>query len=68
MTKKSDRDGREDNAPSAVVGDDPTERHLVKARELLRRARSRLSSRDNGAADSSRNDEMIGDNDDDSHE
>lgn len=51
MTKKREPDERDDNAPVAVV-DDATERHLVKARQLLREARSRLSSRDDGSIDS----------------
>ena len=48
MTKKRERDGHRDSAPAVIV-DDATERHLVKARALLREARSRLSSRDDGA-------------------
>jgi len=39
--------GRDENAPAIPAADDPTERHLLKARELLREARSRLTARDN---------------------
>lgn len=68
MTKKRERDGREDNAPTTAVGDDATERHLVKARALLREARSRLSSRDDGTADSNGSEQLIGDDAEDSHD
>ncbi len=65
MTKERDRDGRDDHAP-AVGGEDATERHLVKARELLREAQSRLASRDDDTSDSKRNDETSGNVDEDS--
>jgi hypothetical protein len=42
-------DERDESAPVVPSGDDRTERHLLKARELLREARSRLSARDDGA-------------------
>ena len=51
MTKKRERDGRDDNVPVVVV-ENATERHLLKSRKLLREAQSRLSSRDDGAIDS----------------
>jgi len=43
--------GREpdESAPAIPTADDPTERHLLKARELLREARSRLTARDDEA-------------------
>ena len=41
-----DRDGRDENAPATPAADDPTERHLLRARELLREARSRLTTHD----------------------
>jgi hypothetical protein len=44
--KRSDRGGREESAPAQRAADDRTERHLLKARELLRAARTRLSARD----------------------
>jgi len=61
MTKKREPDGRDDNAPAVIV-DDATERHLVKARALLREARSRLSSRDDGAVDDARTHDDDGEN------
>jgi hypothetical protein len=52
MTKAlHDRGSYDSNAPSAPAADDPTERHLVKARELLREARSRLTARDGEPAE-----------------
>ncbi len=51
MPQNDDRDGRDPGAPPAPVADDATQRRLVKARELLREARSRLSSRDDAAVD-----------------
>lgn len=60
MTKKRERDQRDDNAP-VVIDDDATERHLLKSRELLRQARSRLSSREGSAVESGRDEEPSGD-------
>ncbi len=51
MTKKRERDGRDDNVPAVVVAN-ATERHLLKARKLLREAQSRLTSRDDAPIDS----------------
>ena len=49
MPKERDGDDeRERNAPATPIAD-RTERHIVKARELLREARSRLRARDDDA-------------------
>jgi hypothetical protein len=47
-----DRDGRDESTPASAAADDRTERHLVRARELLREARSRLTARDHVASES----------------
>jgi hypothetical protein len=65
MTKKRERDGSDDNAPAVVITD-ATERHLSKARELLREAQSRLSSRDAAAIDVKRDEKTNGDDEDSS--
>ena len=62
MTKKRERDGHDDSAPAVVVTN-ATERHLSKARELLREAQSRLSSRDDGAIEAKLDEEPDGDDD-----
>lgn len=61
MPKKDDRTDPDRRAPVTPIVDNATERHLVKARELLREARSRFSSRDDGVVDTTPNTRLTDD-------